>query len=116
MADNMQAVPRSPALGLFSDGVGALNDLAQQNSVTGALADGMSLEQIKNTLDRMSYGESMGTGRGWAWSPRPDTTDALLGAAGLLPYSRIGGALHTPVHSLDSILHNLYNKIGNNLK
>lgn len=115
MADNMQAVPRNYPLGLFSDGIGAVNGYLQGGDIGSYVADAASLPQMQRTLDRMSYGESLGTGKGQAWQPRPDTTDTALSLTSLLPPHRLGsasGLLSGAPHTLDSVLQGIYNRLG----
>lgn len=86
----LRATKRNPLLGLLADALSPvadylststnpLEDTGSDLSVTGLLGD--TIRPVANTVNRMSYGEPLTTGRGMATQMRPDTRDALLAAS-----------------------------------
>lgn len=102
----MQATPRKKKLlGLLADAVGAIDNYAQKpadnwsgrkyNPPVAMLSNFLGLPQIGRTLDRMSYGEPLTTGRGMTTQIRPDTADAALSVAPVVakfPRQALGAA------------------------
>ncbi len=83
----LRATKRNPLLGLLADALSPvadylststnpLEDTGSDLSVTGLLGD--TIRPVANTVNRMSYGEPLTTGRGMTTQMRPDTRDALL--------------------------------------
>lgn len=83
----LRATKRNPLLGLLADALSPvadylststnpLEDTGSDLSVTGLLGD--TIRPVANTVNRMSYGEPLTTGRGMTTQLRPDTRDALL--------------------------------------
>lgn len=83
----LRATKRNPLLGLLADALSPvadylststnpLEDAGSDLSVTGLLGD--TIRPVANTVNRMSYGEPLTTGRGMTTQMRPDTRDALL--------------------------------------
>ena len=99
----MRATPRNNYSGLLADVLLALDEYAQKprgdasdptrrsNPVLGGLSDLVGLGAIGRTVDRMSYGEPLTTGKGMATQLRPDTKEALL-AAPISPRTAVGVA------------------------
>lgn len=83
----MQATPRTNRLaGLLADALGAVDGFARKpfgydNPPAGLLSDALAVPQMQRTLDRLSYGEPLTTGKGQATAIRPDTADAALAVA-----------------------------------
>lgn len=80
----MRATPRkNRMLGLLADGIGVADQFARkpfgyENPPAGLLSDFLAVPQIQRTLDRLSYGEPLTTGRGMTTQIRPDTVDAAM--------------------------------------
>lgn len=83
----LRATKRNPLLGLLADALSPvadylststnpLEDTGSDLSVTGLLGD--TIRPVANTVNRMSYGEPLTTGRGMTTQMRPDTRDTLL--------------------------------------
>lgn len=87
MADQMQATRRKNAVvGKLADVLKLGDDFARKpfgydNPPAAMLSDFLSIPQIQRTLDRLSYGEPLTTGRGLTTRMRPDTADAALAVA-----------------------------------
>jgi len=87
MADQMKPTPRSTVLGLFSDVVNlplqymSAPERTQQSQGVAQFLYGTGIPQ---TLDRLSYGDSLFTGSGGLGGTtrmRPETADALMNVA-----------------------------------
>ena len=83
----LRAMPRNGLLGLLAEALGGLEGFAKKPiSAKGGLrspqlaatADFLGLGPLARTVDRMSYGEPLTTGRGMTTAMRPDTADALM--------------------------------------
>jgi hypothetical protein len=98
MADEIRATPRNQLLGLLADAFGGVSDFTQHEHGTmpiKLLGGLLGLPSIAKTLDRMSYGESLGTGSGMTYRPSADTIDAAMAAiplAGAMPGAINSGA------------------------
>lgn len=83
----MQATPRTNRLaGLLADALGAVDGFARKpfgydNPPAGLLSDALAVPQVQRTLDRLSYGEPLTTGKGQVTALRPDTVDAAMAVA-----------------------------------
>lgn len=89
MAGEMKATPRNKMQGLLADGFGGVSDFLSKpfgydNPPGAILAEILGLPALSRTLDRMSYGEPLTTGKGMTMRLRPDTEEAALSAPGLL--------------------------------
>lgn len=86
-SQSMQATPRKNALaGYAADALGAVDQFARRpfgydNPPAALASDFLSVPAIQRTLDRLSYGEPLTTGRGFTTRMRPDTVDAVMAAA-----------------------------------
>jgi hypothetical protein len=98
MADEIRATPRSPILGLFSDLVNlplqymSSPERTQQSQGAAQFLYGTG---IPKTLERMSYGDSLFSGAGGLGGTtrmRPETAEALMNVAPVLPVAgRVAG-------------------------
>jgi hypothetical protein len=98
MADNIQATPRNPFLGLLSDitntGIDWMSN-AQRTQQLQGLAGLLQSTGIPKTVERMAYGEPL-TNIGRANVPllKPETAEALMNVAPLIgPAARGAGRL-----------------------
>lgn len=94
MADRIQATPRSPILGLFSDIVNLplqyMSSPERTQQLQGA-AQFLYGTGVPQTLERLSYGEPLTTGSGGLGGTtrlRPETADAVLNVA---PFAPVAG-------------------------
>lgn len=86
MADNIQATPQNRFLGMLS---GALQSLHQglstpfgyQNPPGEIISGIFGIPGLQRTIERMSYGEPLTTGKGMTTQIRPDTLEAALAVA-----------------------------------
>jgi len=84
---SMQATPRKNALaGYAADALGAVDQFARKpfgydNPPAALASDFLSVPAIQRTLERLSYGEPLTTGRGLTTRMRPDTVDAAMAVA-----------------------------------
>lgn len=90
MADEIRATPQNRIGGLLSSGLSYLNQgisqpFGYQNPPGAMLVDLLGLPALQRTIERMSYGEPLTTGSGMTTRPRPDTLEAALAVAPLLP-------------------------------
>ena len=101
MADTLGATPRQrPVIGRLADMIGYADQFARKpfgydNPPAAMLSDFLSVPQIQRTLDRVSYGEPLTTGRGLTTRMRPDTVDAAMTAAPVVakwPKQSLGAA------------------------
>lgn len=84
MADEIRAQPRNQLLGLLADAFGGVSNFTQHEHGTTPiklLGGLLGLPSIAKTLDRMSYGDSLGTGSGMTYRPSADTIDAAMAVA-----------------------------------
>lgn len=90
----LRATKRNALLGLLADAftpvadylstsTNPVEDTGSDLSVTGLLGD--TIKPFANTVNRMSYGEPLTTGKGMTTQMRPDTRDALLGVLPMGP-------------------------------
>lgn len=122
---SIKASPQNPYLGLFSDGVGAV-DRSLQGPFLGAVSNGLGIPAAARVLEDMSYGSPPYRGTGMATKLTPDgvaATGAALNLLGGLPIGHtnrlLTGATALPMienHSLDSVIQNLLNMMGNRNK
>ena len=88
MADQIKATPRNSVLGLFSDIVNlplqymSAPERTQQSQGAAQFLYGTGIPQ---TLERMSYGDSLFTGSGMTLRPREETINAAMNVAPLAP-------------------------------
>ena len=98
MADEIRAQPRNQLLGLLADAFGGVSNFTQHEHSTTPiklLGGLLGLPSIAKTLDRLSYGDSLGTGSGMTYRPSADTIDAAMAAiplAGAMPGAINSGA------------------------
>jgi hypothetical protein len=88
--DYIQPTPRNRVLGLLADGLQGVNDFASapggyDNPPVRMLLGLLGVPDVAKTLDRMSYGESLTTGKGMTLKPREEVANALLAVAPLAP-------------------------------
>ena len=89
--DSMQAVERNPYIGAFADLLRATFSPERTQQAQG-VAKFMGAPAIASTLDRMSYGDSLTTGRGQTLQMQPDVAEAALAVAPFVsPAARLGG-------------------------
>ena len=86
MADSISPTPRNSLLGLLADALQSGHDFASRPRhpampETGLLSETLGIPSLARTLDRMSYGEPLTTGRGQTTRIRDDTTNALMAMA-----------------------------------
>ena len=88
MADQIKATPRNSVLGLFSDIVNlplqymSAPERTQQSQGAAQFLYGTGIPQ---TLERMSYGDSLFTGSGMTLRPREETINAAMNVAPFAP-------------------------------
>lgn len=119
--DSIKGTPQSPVLGLFSDGLGAI-DRNLQGPFLGAVSSGMGIPAAARLFENMSYGSPPYSGTGMATRLSPDaaaTVGGVLGlGAGFPPRmaAKVGtgflGAGLVENQSLDSVIQQLLNKLG----
>ena len=91
MADNIRATPRSNRqVGALADIMRNVDEFARKpfgysNPPAALLSDLLGIPAIYRTLERVSYGEPLLTGKGQASRMRPDTEEALLSAPQFVP-------------------------------
>jgi hypothetical protein len=89
--NSMQAVERNPYIGAFADLMAATFSPERTQQAQG-IARFMGAPAIASTLDKMSYGDALTTGRGQTLRLRPDVAEAALTVAPFVsPAARIGG-------------------------
>jgi hypothetical protein len=89
--DSMQAVERNPYVGAFADLLAATFSPERTQQMQG-VAKFMEAPAVASTLDKMSYGDSLVTGRGQTLQMKPDVAEAALAVAPFLsPAARLGG-------------------------
>jgi len=98
---SMQATPRKNALaGYAADALGAVDQFARKpfgydNPPAALASDFLSVPAIQRTLERLSYGEPLTTGKGMTTRMRDDTVDAAMAAAPVVakwPKQALGAA------------------------
>lgn len=87
----MQAVERNPYIGAFADLMAATFSPERTQQAQG-IARFMGAPAIASTLDKMSYGDALTTGRGQTLQLKPDVAEAALAVAPFVPpAARLGG-------------------------
>lgn len=84
MADKLSATPRSGLLGFLADTAKASYSPQRTQQMQG-LMQFFGAPDVAATLDRLSYGEPLTTGKGWTTQMRPETVGALMAATGAMP-------------------------------
>jgi hypothetical protein len=80
--DTLSATPRNPYLGALADLV-AQGYAPQRTQQMQGIARFLSAPAISQTLDRLSYGEPLTTGRGMTTQIRPEAVEAAMAVAPL---------------------------------
>jgi hypothetical protein len=85
--DAVKPSERNKLVGLLADALGGVGDFMEHKD--GALPVNMlsqllGIKPMARTLDRLSYGDALGSGAGMTWKPLPDTVDAAFAAAPLV--------------------------------
>ena len=83
--DRMQATPRRfPMIGGLADFLAAGTSPQRTQQMRG-LMEFLQVPDIAATLDRVSYGEPLTTGRGMTTKLRPEAENTLMAALGMIP-------------------------------
>jgi hypothetical protein len=85
--DRMQAPPRNAFVGGLADFLAAGTSPRRTQQMRG-LMEFLQVPDIAQTLDRVSYGEPLTTGRGMTTKLRPEAESTLMAALGMLPAGR----------------------------
>jgi hypothetical protein len=86
--DRIQATPRvRPVIGGLADMLAASSSPERTQQMQG-LMQFLQVPEIAQTLDRISYGEPITTGRGMTTALRPEAKSALGALLGLVPIGR----------------------------
>ena len=85
--DRMQATPRSAFFGGLADFLAAGTSPQRTQQMRG-LMEFLQVPDIAATLDRVSYGEPLTTGRGMTTKLRPETENTLMAALGMTPVGK----------------------------
>jgi hypothetical protein len=85
--DRMQAPPRNAFVGGLADFLAAGTSPRRTQQMRG-LMEFLQVPNIAQTLDRVSYGEPLTTGRGMTTKLRPEAESTLMAALGMLPAGR----------------------------
>ena len=80
--DTMSATPRNQVLGYLAD-LAAASYAPQRTQQMQGMAQFLSLPAVSQTLDRLSYGEPLTTGRGMTTQIRPEALEAAMAVAPL---------------------------------
>lgn len=97
MADNLRSTPQSPALGALARLLRGTQEFAERpfgypNPPVAMLSEAVGLPALQRTVERMSYGEPLTTGRGQTLQLRPDTAESIAAVAPLAgPLARAAG-------------------------
>lgn len=87
----IRATKRDPITGTAADMLSAVDawmrDSRRTQQMQG-MADVLGLSPYATTLDRVSYGDPLTTGKGWTTQAKPETADVALGLLGMLPMGR----------------------------
>lgn len=89
--DRMQATPRNAFFGGLADFLAAGSSPQRTQQMQG-LMEFLQVPDYAKTLDRVSYGEPLTTGRGMTTQMHPETENTLMAALGMLPAGRPAGA------------------------
>lgn len=84
MADKLSATPRNSLLGMLADTAKASYSPQRTQQMQG-LMQFFGAPDVAATLDRLSYGEPLTTGKGFTTQMRPETVGALMAAIGVMP-------------------------------
>jgi hypothetical protein len=82
--DRMQATPRNAFFGGLADFLAAGTSPQRTQQMRG-LMEFLQVPDIAKTLDRVSYGEPLTTGRGMTTQMRPEAENTLMAALGMIP-------------------------------
>jgi hypothetical protein len=85
--DRMQAPPRNAFIGGLADLLAAGTSPQRTQQMRG-LMEFLQVPDIAQTLDRVSYGEPLTTGRGMTTKLRPEAESTLMAALGMIPAGR----------------------------
>ena len=89
--DSMQPVERNPYIGAFADLMASTFSPERTQQAQG-VASFFGVPAIASTLDKMSYGDALTTGRGQTLQLKPDVAEAALAVAPFVsPAVRLGG-------------------------
>lgn len=97
LEDEIKPTPRNYLLGLLADAAQKANETVSRpagydNPPARMLMSLLGVPAIAQTLDRLSYGEPLTTGRGMTTKMRPEVTEALLSVApGVGPAAKATG-------------------------
>lgn len=97
LEDEIKPTPRNYLLGLLADAAQKANETVSRpagydNPPARMLMSLLGVPAIAQTLDRLSYGEPLTTGRGMTTKMRPEVTEALLSIApGVGPAAKATG-------------------------
>jgi hypothetical protein len=80
--DTLSATPRNQVLGYLAD-LAAASYAPQRTQQMQGMAQFLSLPAVSQTLDRLSYGEPLTTGRGMTTQIRPEAIEAAMAVAPL---------------------------------
>lgn len=87
MADYLRAPDRNQLLGYLADLTSASYSPERTQQMQG-LMKFLGMPDISTTLDRMSYGEPLTSGRGMTTRMKPETEGALMSAIGMVPSAK----------------------------
>jgi hypothetical protein len=82
--DQLQATPRNAFFGGLADFLAASTSPQRTQQMRG-LMEFLQVPDIAKTLDRVSYGEPLTTGRGMTTKLRPEAENTLMAALGMIP-------------------------------
>lgn len=87
--DEIKATPRNKVLGLLSDSIQGVNDFASKpfgydNPPARMIMGLLGAPEVAQTLDRMSYGDSLLSGSGMTTRVRPEVMEAAMSVAPLI--------------------------------
>lgn len=122
---SIKATPQSPVMGLFSQGLNGLHN-SMDNMGLGMVSDGFGIPAAGRLFEDMSYGSPPYRGTGYATRLSPDLTATAGAAVNMGSFMPIGtanrvasGLAAIPMmanHSLDSVLQDMLNQLGNKNK
>jgi hypothetical protein len=76
MSDEIKPTPRGTLSGMLADALASVD-----SKLPRMASEIIGVPAMARTMDRVSYGEPLTTGRGMTLKPREDTLNALMGAA-----------------------------------
>jgi hypothetical protein len=95
--DDIKPTPRNKLLGLLADGLRGGLDFATNNGKNKPmklLAEMLGVPAVASVTDKLSYGENLTTGKGFATRLKPDVFDAAMAVAPLTnPTIKLAGLL-----------------------